>query len=127
MSDACSIHDRPIDYADILNRLKGLSSAEEFFTTLNVDYDPKILHVCRLHILKRMGQYLADEDFDALPDRVVAARAKATLERAYGDFVSTSPLSQRVFKVLKDHDPDKPAEKRGAFISMEEAFRPFGD
>ncbi len=127
MSHTCSTNDRPIDYTDILNKLKRLSSAEEFFTALNVDFDPKILQVCRLHILKRMGQYLAEEDFDGLPDRVIAARAKATLERAYGDFVAASPLSQRVFKVLKDHDPDKPAEKRGAFISLSDALRPFSE
>ncbi len=127
MSHTCSINDRPIDYTDILEKLKGLSAAEEFFTALNVDYEPKTLQVCRLHILKRMGQYLAEEDFDGLPDRVIAARAKATLERAYADFVSASPLSQRVFKVLKDRDPDKPAEKRGAFISLSEALRPFAE
>lgn len=125
MSDSCSINDRPIDYTDILQKMRGLSSAEEFFTALNVDYDPKILNVCRLHILKRMGQYLAEEDFDDLPDRVIAARAKAMLERAYADFVSASPLSQRVFKVLKDHDPEKPADHRGAFISLQDALQPF--
>ncbi len=42
----------------IVEKLKGLSSAEEFFATLEVDYDPKVVAVSRLHILKRMGQLL---------------------------------------------------------------------
>ncbi|MGX5666684.1 nitrogenase stabilizing/protective protein NifW [Rhizobium daejeonense] len=126
MSD-CSSNSRPIDVDNILDRLRGLSSAEDFFHALGVLYDARVLNVARLHILKRMGQYLVDEDFDGLPDRVIAARARSTLERAYSDFEATSPLSQRIFKVLKDHDPDKPAEKRGAFVSLETALKPFAE
>ena len=126
MSD-CSSNSRPIEVGNILERLRGLSSAEDFFHTLGILYDPRILNVARLHILKRMGQYLAEEDFEGLPDRVIAARARSTLERAYSDFEATSPLSQRIFKVLKDHDPDKPAEKRGAFVALETALKPFAD
>lgn len=126
MSD-CSSNSRPIDVDNILDRLRGLSSAEDFFHALGVLYDARVLNVARLHILKRMGQYLVEEDFDGLPDRVIAARARSTLERAYSDFEATSPLSQRLFKVLKDHDPDKPAEKRGAFVSLETALKPFAE
>jgi nitrogenase-stabilizing/protective protein len=88
--------------ADVLNQLNRASSAEEFFALLGVEYDIKIVNVARLHILRRMGQYLVSEDFSGLPDAVVAARCKAVLERAYADFVTSSPLDQRVFKVLKD-------------------------
>lgn len=121
---SCSTDDRPIDVTDILNRLKGLSAAEDFFRALNVTYDPHVLDVCRLHILKRMGQYLASEDFDGLPDRVVAARARATLQRAYDDFQTSSPLKQRVFKVLKDNDPDRPVAPGTAFVAFEDIFAP---
>lgn len=86
----------------ILQKLNRLSSAEEFFALLGVHYDPKVVSVARLHILRRMAQYLAAEDFDGLPDPVVAARCKAVLERAYEDFVASSPIDQRVFKVLKE-------------------------
>ncbi|WP_176085663.1 nitrogenase stabilizing/protective protein NifW [Martelella sp. HB161492] len=116
-----------IDVKDILKRLKQLSSAEDFFMALGVFYDPKVLDVARLHILKRMGQYLAEEDFDDLPDSIIAARARATLERAYGEFESASPLSKRVFKVLKDHDPDRPAEERGAFVPLSAILGPIDD
>ncbi|WP_112829764.1 nitrogenase stabilizing/protective protein NifW [Rhizobium cremeum] len=126
MSD-CSSNSRPIEVDNILERLRGLSSAEDFFHALGILYDERVLNVARLHILKRMGQYLAEEDFEGLPDRVIAARARSTLERAYSDFEATSPLSQRLFKVLKDHDPDKPAERRGAFVSLDAALKPFAE
>jgi len=86
----------------MLEQLNGASCAEDFFALLGVDYDPKHVNVVRLHILRRMGQYLASEDFTGLPDTMVTERCKAVLEQAYADFVTSSPLDQRVFKVLKD-------------------------
>ena len=41
-----------------LEQLRKLSSAEDFFETLGVSYDPAVLRVARLHILRRMGEYL---------------------------------------------------------------------
>lgn len=96
---------------DVLASLKKLSSAEDFFTALDVPFDPNVLNVARLHILKRMGQYLAGDDLEGLPDSVAAARARSFLERAYGDFVASNPLAERVFKVHKD--AVKPS---GAFV-----------
>jgi nitrogenase-stabilizing/protective protein len=93
----------------VLAQLNKASSAEDFFALLGVDYDVKVLNVARLHILRRMGQYLVSEDFAGLPDALVAERCKAVLAKAYADFVASSPLDQRVFKVLKDAvAPPKP-------------------
>jgi len=97
------------DARGVLAQLNEASSAEDFFALLGVDYDPKHLNVVRLHILRRMGQYLVSEDFAGLPDTIVAERCKAVLEQAYADFLTSSPLDQRVFKVLKDAvAPPKP-------------------
>ena len=99
----------------VLEQLNKASSAEDFFALLGVDYDPKHVNVVRLHILRRMGQYLVSEDFTGLPDAVVAERCKAVLEQAYADFLASSPLDQRVFKVLKDAvAPPKPP----VFVSL---------
>src|SRR5206468_5845552 len=62
---------------------------------LNVDYDPKVLNVCRLHILRRMGQYLVSEDFSDVSNEEISSRCKSFLEQAYQDFVVSSPLDQR--------------------------------
>jgi len=98
--------------SDTLKQLQQASSAEDFFALLGVEYDPKHVNVVRLHILRRMGQYLASEDFDGVSDTEVTSRCKAFLEQAYADFVSSSPLDQRVFKVLKDAVAPKPVPTR---------------
>lgn len=109
---------------DILLRLWQCSSAEDFFAELKVKFDPKVLGTARLHILKRMGQYLKTEDFEGIPDRVVAARCRTFLERAYEDFVTSSPLKERVFKVLQEHDPDRPVKPGEAFVDFNDILKP---
>ena len=79
----CPLESPAVDSACILQRLRGLSSAEEFFQELRVPYDPAVLSVARLHILKRMGEYLDGDELDGLPDNVAAARAQNLLARAY--------------------------------------------
>jgi nitrogenase-stabilizing/protective protein len=103
----------------ILDRLKAASSAEDFFTLLGVAYDPRVVNVARLHILKKMGQYLASEDLDGVSDEVGIARCKAVLERAYEDFVRSSPLEHRVFKVLQDAVAPKQTSKPANFVPID--------
>jgi nitrogenase-stabilizing/protective protein len=96
---------------NILEQLNKAGSAEDFFALLGVDYDPKVVSVVRLHILRRMGQYLvgAKEEFQGLSEEDIAARCKTFLEQAYADFLEKSPLDERLFKVLKDAvKPAKP-------------------
>jgi hypothetical protein len=95
--------------SQILKTLQTLSTAEDFFTTLGVDCDPVKLNVVRMHIMKRMGQYLANEDFEGLDEDTVKSRCKETLERAYEDFQKSDPLKERVFKVLKEAVQEKKA------------------
>ena len=90
------------DAPSILEQLKKASAAEDFFSLLNVEFDPKVVNVARLHILRRMGQYLFSEDFSALSDAEVTLRCKSFLERAYEDFLHTTPINERLFKVHKD-------------------------
>ncbi|KRP93794.1 nitrogenase stabilizing/protective protein [Bradyrhizobium yuanmingense] len=104
--------------AGILDRLGKASSAEEFFSLLGVEYDAKIVNVARLHILKRMGQYFAEEQFAGAPEAEIRARCKAMLEQAYADFVASSPIEQRVFKVLKDAVAEP--KKGAAFVPLSE-------
>jgi nitrogenase-stabilizing/protective protein len=95
--------------SNTLKILHTLSSAEDFFKLLDVPYDVEKVNVVRMHIMKRMGQYLATEDFEGVPDDAVKERCKTTLERAYADFQKSDPLKERVFKVLKEAVQEKPA------------------
>jgi len=104
----------------LLDRMRGLSSAEEFFALLAVDYDPQVLRVARLHILKRMGEYLSQESLSGLTEDAAQEACRATLARAYADFVKSSPLQERVFKVLKD----AVAPANVGFVSLSEIAGP---
>lgn len=108
------------DAAATLARLRQAASAEAFFDILAVAYDPAVLTRCRLHVLRRMGAYLAGVDLAALPPETAVARARATLLKAHNDFVTSSPLKERVFKVLREHAPDAPRGGRGAFVPFED-------
>ena len=83
-------------------RMRQLSAAEEFFALLDVQYDPKVLQVARLHVLRRMSQYLADATLEAMTDDAAAEACRAALARAYADFVARTPIEERTFKVHQD-------------------------
>lgn len=59
----------------VLAELEKLHSAEDFFSYLKVDFDPAVVSVARLHILKRMGKYLAGKDFSGASEEEVFASA----------------------------------------------------
>jgi nitrogenase-stabilizing/protective protein len=90
----------------VLRDLAELSSAEEFFDYLGVPYVPEIVHVARLHIMRRMGQYLRSSAIEGVlaqdDDSAILALCKAHLAQAYDDFVASSPIAERVFKVHQD-------------------------
>lgn len=90
----------------VLDDLAGLSAAEEFFRYLGVPYDMQVVQVARLHILRRMGQYIKGSQvegvFDGLGEEEVRALCAEHLTHAYDDFVRSSPIAERIFKVHKE-------------------------
>jgi nitrogenase-stabilizing/protective protein len=86
----------------IMNELARLSSAEDFFGALDLSYDPAIVNVARLHIMRRMGQYLRGNELTGLDDDAARSACRSHLEKAYQDFVRSSPIAERVFKVHQD-------------------------
>ncbi len=112
--------ERPNKATTILAKLERLSTAEDFFAALDVPYDEARLGVARLHILKRMGEYLRRDDLLGLPEAVAAERARTTLQRAYADFERSSPLGERVFRVLKERDPQRRAAAKAAVVALDD-------
>lgn len=86
----------------VIERMRRLSTAEEFFALLGVSYDPKVLQVARLHVLRRMNHYLADTALEALTNDAAEEVCRAALARAYADFVNSTPIEQRSFKVHQE-------------------------
>jgi nitrogenase-stabilizing/protective protein len=88
--------------SEIRQALGQLSSAEEFLNFLGVEFDQHVVNVNRLHILKRFNQYLARHSFSGGNDEAIKAEYKALLEKAYGDFVKSDAVTEKVFKVFQD-------------------------
>ena len=78
---------------------EDLSSAEDFLEYFDVPFDPKVVHVNRLHILQRFHDYLGNV---AMPEDQDAQRVLYTdcLKRAYDDFVRSDALTEKVFAVF---------------------------
>lgn len=86
--------------------MEELESAEDFLQYFELDYDPAIVHVNRLHILQRFHDYL-DKGKDQLPEDEESKHQvyKQLLARAYLDFVESDAQTEKVFKVFKMTEP----------------------
>lgn len=85
------------------DELEDLETAEDFLRFFGVPFEQRVVHVNRLHILQRLHDYLSKEtDLDSLDDEALATRYRAHLERAYNDFVVSSAITEKVFKVHKE-------------------------
>ena len=88
-----------------LLQLKELSSAEDFLQYFGVPFDQHVVNVSRLHILKRFFQYIRQENLLAPSNEVALYAAyREQLTKAYGDFVTSTPAQEKVFKVFQDTD-----------------------
>jgi len=87
----------------LTERLKALSSAEDFLNFFGLPFEPSVVQVNRLHILKRFYQYLHKAtDLAGLDEVEMYRRYRALLTQAYGDFVRSTPAQEKVFKVFQD-------------------------
>lgn len=106
---------RDLSGRTLLEQVDDLSSAEDFFLFFLLPFDQKVLNVCRLHILRRMGEYLAETDFGEMRDDDIFLAARAHLKQAYLDFVESSPLAEGVFKVFADQQ----RAQAGRFVAID--------
>lgn len=89
----------------LTDRLKALSSAEDFLHFFGVPFEERVVNVNRLHILKRFYQYLhKSEGLAGLDELAMFRRYRELLMRAYEDFVHSSAAQEKVFKVFQDTD-----------------------
>ena len=86
--------------------MEELESAEDFLQYFQLDYEPSVVHVNRLHILQRFHDYLQKAN-DEMPENEPAKRAVYTklLKRAYQDFVESNAQTEKVFKVFSMGEP----------------------
>ncbi len=90
---------------NFLQQLKALSSAEDFLQFFGVPFDQGVVNVSRLHILKRFFQYIRQDAVLAQADELqMFTIYRGLLQKAYGDFVTSTPAQEKVFKVFQDTD-----------------------
>jgi nitrogenase-stabilizing/protective protein len=97
--------------------LEELSSAEDFLDYFEVEYEPSVVHVNRLHILQRFHDYLSQTN-ELIPSDEEKCRSvyKSLLENAYNDFVDSDAKTEKVLKIYKMQGPQT------TFVSLDEAF-----
>ena len=85
--------------------LEELSSAEDFLDYFGIEYDQRVVHVNRLHILQRYHDYLSQ--IQAMPESEEEQRALYTdlLRGAYEDFVKSDAKTEKVLKIYKMQGP----------------------
>lgn len=83
---------------DFESEMAELESAEDFLDYFNIEFDPAIVQVNRLHILQRFHDYLARCAEAGSP---TYADYRAGLGMAYDDFVRSDAMTEKVFRVLK--------------------------
>ncbi len=93
---------------EFLDDLEELSSAEDFLEYFDIEFEPKVVFVNRLHIMQRFHDYLKQAEND-MPNEdnedALKEVYRQLLTRAYQDFVSSDAVTEKVFKVFKMHEP----------------------
>lgn len=107
----------PKDFEEtgVLDHINKLSSAEDIFTYLLLPYEKDVVDVSRLHIMKRFGGYLRAAEFAGKTEEEVFLEARQLLKQAYGDFLESTPLKEKVFKVFRDEE----AKLKARFVGID--------
>ncbi|MFO1154084.1 MAG: nitrogenase-stabilizing/protective protein NifW [Rhodospirillales bacterium] len=98
------------------NSVKELDTAEAFLDHFGIAYDEAVVRRSRLHILQRFHDYLRTTEADLAND---TDPVRDCLARAYDDFVRSDPLTERVFKVLRDAKASSSAPAGRIFIPLD--------
>ncbi len=88
--------------AQSLSEFKKLVDAEDYFKFFELEYDQKVVHVNRLHILQKFSKFIEeiDKNNSELKDSELLGKYREALENAYQLFIESTPQEQKLFKVF---------------------------
>lgn len=95
---------RDVKGRTVLEQISELSAAEDFFVYFLLPFEQEIVSVNRLHVMKRMGQYMSEFDVETMSEDEIFLAGRTALKRAYADFLASTPLEEKVFKVFTDQE-----------------------
>ncbi|MEM6255457.1 MAG: nitrogenase-stabilizing/protective protein NifW [Cyanobacteria bacterium P01_D01_bin.156] len=84
-----------------LAQFNQLKDAEDYFKFFGLTYDPKVVNINRLHILRKFSQLVQEED-KAQPEAQKLNAYRQALQTAYNLFLTSSSVEQKLFKVFQD-------------------------
>jgi nitrogenase-stabilizing/protective protein len=84
-----------------LAQFNQLKDAEDYFQFFGLSYDPQVVNVNRLHILRKFSQLVQAIDKDQSEAELLAAYGQA-LQTAYTLFLTSTSVEQKLFKVFQD-------------------------
>ena len=88
------------------SELKRIVDTEDYFRFFGVEFDPKVVSVNRLHILRKFGELREEIEREwpreASPEAKREAYGKA-LERAYETFLTRTAQEEALFKVFRQN------------------------
>lgn len=85
-----------------LAQFNQLVDAEEYFEFFQLSYDPEIVKVNRLHILKKFSQLVREVNANSpqASQEDKLSQYRDALVSAYEVFLNSTPLEQKLFKVF---------------------------
>ncbi|NEQ46614.1 MAG: nitrogenase-stabilizing/protective protein NifW [Leptolyngbya sp. SIOISBB] len=88
-----------------LANFNTLTKAEEYLEFFGISYDPQVVNVNRLHILKKFSQFIRENGIDAgsLTDEATFNQTREALTSAYELFTTSNSVEQKLFKVFQEH------------------------
>lgn len=86
-----------------LSQFNQLSNADEYFEFFQLPYDPQVVNVNRLHILKKFSGYIQQIDASSptLSEEEKLSQYSQALQQAYEVFLSSTGVEQKLFQVFK--------------------------
>jgi len=87
-----------------LAQFQQLVNAEDYLEFFDLPYDPQFVNVNRLHILQKFSTLIKaiDATDPALTESEKLEHYQGALVEAYDTFTTSSPLTEKLFKVFND-------------------------
>lgn len=85
-----------------LSEFRKLTDAEQYFEFFDLAYDPQVVNINRLHILKKFSQSLEEIDnklVEAAEEQKLSLYREA-LENSYATLQTSNAIEQKLFKVF---------------------------
>jgi nitrogenase-stabilizing/protective protein len=85
-----------------LGEFQKLTDAEQYFEFFDLAYDPQVVNINRLHILKKFSQSLEEIDtkFVESPEAEKLSFYREALENSYATLQTSNAIEQKLFKVF---------------------------